>query len=184
MIRLIKPVALWIWVGVLVLVVAVGVLVGVARLALPALSQYRGELAALAAEQLGHPVRIGALHASWRGLGPELVLEDVAVLDPGSLQPLLRLAQARVGLGLLDSLRSGRLSPSRVTLIGARLLVKRRSDGAVVISGLENLKHARAEGAVRLPSRIWLRQGEVWWENQAIGGHPMRFDDVEARFCR
>jgi len=182
MIRLLKPLAARLWLAFLVSIVIAGVLIGAARLLLPRVSEYRGELEAMVSEQLGRPVHIGGLGASWHGLGPRLVLQDVTLADPRSGETALALARVELGLAWRESLRAWALRPGRVTLVGAALLVKRRSDGSIAIEGLEDLGHKGTEGkarGVRLPALVGLRDSVIEWQNLAIGGRPMRFDQVD-----
>jgi uncharacterized protein (TIGR02099 family) len=183
MIRLLKPLAAKLWLAFMLLIIICGIVVGSARVLLPKVSEYRAELEQLASEQLSRKVHIGALGASWHGLGPRLVLEDVTLEDPRTGEPALELARVELGLAWRDSLEARALRPGRVTLVGAELLVKRRSDGSIAIAGLEDLERdsagAGAPRALRLPARLSLRDSVIEWENQAIGGRPMRFDQVE-----
>ncbi|MGD8308952.1 MAG: DUF3971 domain-containing protein, partial [Chromatiales bacterium] len=183
MIRLLKPLAAKLWLAVILLVVVAGILVGAARVLLPAVAEYRAEVAAWAAERLGQPVRIGALGASWRGLGPQLVLSDVALINAATGESALNLSEVRLDLDLIGMLATGRLQANRLTVAGARLLVKRRSDGSIAVGGLEDLRRTSgdASGLFLLPQELRLVDSEVYWQNLAIGGRPMRFRDVSVR---
>ena len=182
MIRLTKRLVVKLWQGLLLAVILIGILSGVARLLAPVVAGYRGEVAQWAQETLGQPVRIGDMAARWRGFGPRLVLHDVALLDARTRRPNLQFSEVRIDLNLIDVLRSGNPVPQRVTVVGAELLVKRRSDGSIVVQGLEDLQ-AQGDGGgasplYLLPWRLAFRDSTVFWENQAIGAEPVRFENV------
>jgi uncharacterized protein (TIGR02099 family) len=165
-----------------VVLLAIGVTLG--RMLTPLLADYRLEAEQWAAEVLGTPVQIGKLRASWHGLHPSLVLKDAAILDAQGGRPSLRFSEVHIDVRLLDLLRGEPLMPHQVTFVGTSLQVKRRSDGAVVIVGLEGAAagHGDGGGLFLLPPRLSVRDSEVYWENQAIGAAPVRLHDVEVQF--
>lgn len=166
----------------LVVLVAIGVSLG--RILTPMLSEYRAEAEQWSAEVLGAPVQIGGIRASWRGLHPRLVLKDVAILDAENGHPSLRFSQVYIDVRLLDLLQGEAPMPHQVTFVGTSLQVKRRSDGSVVIAGLEGAAAGNGDGGglFLLPPRLSVRDSEVYWENQAIGARPVRFHDVQVQF--
>ncbi len=181
MIRLLRSFAAKVWLALILLTILGGIVILVVRLLLPMVDQYRPDAEKMASEMLGQPVEISRLSARWRGFGPELVLEDVRLLDPESHQPSFRLDAIHVAISLFDTLRTKSIKPREITFDGASLLIKRRSDGSVVISGLEGVGGGgRAGGELFfLPFRIALKNSELYWENQAIGAAPLRFVDVD-----
>ena len=181
MIRIFKTLAAHTWLVALFLVIIGGILITLARLATPVISEYRSELAQWAAETLRHPVSIGKITARWSGLGPQLVLNEVTLKDPESEKPMLDIAQIRIGINLADSLSSWTISPRRITVVGAKLLIRRRVDGSITVSGLEALRGGEADttGAFHLPGRVSLRQCEIYWKNETIVGPPIHFSHVE-----
>lgn len=180
MIRILRSFAAKVWLALILLIILSAVAIGVIRLLLPIAEGYRVEAQEMASELLGQPVRIAGLSARWRGFGPELVLKDVQLMDHEGDRSLLNLTEVHVGIGLIDTLRSGSISPREIAFYGARLLIKHRSDGAVLVTGLEGLsQNGEAGGALLfLPFRLALRESELYWENQAIGAEPIRFTDV------
>jgi uncharacterized protein YhdP len=182
MIRLLRSFAAKVWLSLVLLIILGGIVTAAARLLLPMVDQYRPEAERIASETLGQPVEISKLSARWRGFGPELVLEDVRLMDPATGKPSFRLDAIHVGISIFDTLRSKTIQPREITFNGASLFIKRRSDGSIVISGLEGVGAGADPGEGKLfflPYRIALKQSELYWENQAIGAEPLRFVDVE-----
>lgn len=165
-----------------IVLVAIGI--SLARMLAPMVSEYRLEAEQWAHEAIGAPVQIGELKASWHGFNPRLVLKDAAILDARSGRPTIRFAEIHLGVSLLDILRGETPMPRQVTFVGTSIKVKLRSDGSVVVAGLEGATQGKGDGGglFLLPPSLTLRDSEVFWENQFIGAAPLRFTDVEVDF--
>jgi uncharacterized protein (TIGR02099 family) len=182
MIRLLRSFAAKVWLALILLTILGGIAILVVRLLLPMVDQYRPDAEKMASEMLGRQVEISKLSARWRGFGPELVLEDMRLINPETGQPSFQLEAIHVGISLFDALRSEEIKPREITFYGASLLIKRRSDGSVVVSGLEGVGESGDGDSGELfflPYHIALKESELYWENQAIGAAPLRFVDVE-----
>jgi len=149
------------------------------RLLLLGIDSYKADLSTRVSELVGAPVTIGRIRANMRGYNPELVLKDIEILSaiPGK-KPVIQLKEIRMGINLLDMLVSrDRLSSAWVTLVGAKLSVKRREDGSFAIVGLK----ANDE------QPLWLLQGrkyevlqsEVTWHDEKRNSRPLKFEAVD-----
>ena len=141
------------------------------RLLLLGIDSYKADLSTRISELVGAPVTIGRIRANMRGYNPELILKDIEILssDPklkhGNEPPPIQLKEIRLGINLLDMLIDrDRLASAWVTLVGAKLTVKRKQDGSINIVGLK----ANDE------QPLWLLQGrkyevlqsEVSWQDE------------------
>ncbi|MEJ2564410.1 MAG: YhdP family protein [Gammaproteobacteria bacterium] len=149
------------WLSLATLIIVIGLLLSAARLLLPELGQYHDEAAAWVGDVLGQPVKIGALAAGWRGLGPSLELRDVAVLDAAGKQVVLQCASASLDINLWESLRQWQFEPGQLTVRGLRLAVVRHADGGIHVMGL---KQAAAQSALNVSGANALEQ---WLQHQA-----------------
>jgi uncharacterized protein (TIGR02099 family) len=181
MIRVLKSFASKVWLASILLIILGGVFMGGARLLLPIATEYREEVQQLASKELGQQVKIETLNTSWRGYGPELVLGNVDLIDPETGLASLRVNEIHIGIGILDSLRNMAITVREISFYRSQLLIKRRSDGAVVLAGLEGMEGGSGDSSAifLLPFRIGLKQSEIFWENQSIGAAPVRLTDVE-----
>lgn len=146
MIHLIKYAALKIWATTLVLVIAFGMVVAAARLLLPLLADYRGEIERLLSAETGLNLRIGGVAARLDGFAPELVLTDLAVGDPDKKAARLQVAEVEFDFDILKSLITGRISLEGGTIAGARLALTRHADGSLTLTGLQGIEETGVSG--------------------------------------
>lgn len=152
------------------------------RLLLSGIEHYKTDLAAHISELVGTPVTIGRLGAKMRGFNPQLVLKDIAIsAKEASAEneiPAIRFNEIRLGIHFLDMLVSrDLLSSSWVTLVGAKLSIKRQQDGNIVIVGLKS-----SDGQPQ-----WLLQGgkyqvlqsEITWQDEISHSKPMLFNGMD-----
>ncbi|MDO9424313.1 MAG: YhdP family protein [Methylobacter sp.] len=161
------------------------------RLLLSGIEHYTSDLAAHIGEVVGTPVTIGRLGANMRGFNPQLVLKDIAISPrlvparhPSSValadneKPAIEFTEIRLGINLLELLtRRDLLSSSWVTLVGAKLSIKRQQDGSIAIVGLK-----ASDGQPQ-----WLLQGgkyevlqsEISWQDEISQTKPLLFSGVD-----
>ncbi|MET0024797.1 MAG: YhdP family protein [Sedimenticola sp.] len=181
MIRLFKYTTAKLWLLLLLLIILAGIMVAVGRFVAPLAELYRTDVEQWASRALGQPVEMGFLEGHWRGLGPELTLHNVALLNPDTGKTTLKLDEIKLRVSLLESVKNRSVTLRKITLVNPRLLIKRRSDGTIIIEGLHDLgdQQGAAGGALLLPANLALKNGVIDWENQAIGAPPLRFSDVD-----
>ncbi|MSP27752.1 MAG: TIGR02099 family protein [Methylococcales bacterium] len=156
---------------------AVGLLA--VRLLLAGLDHYKLELAAEISKQVEAPVTIGHLKTHFHHVSPQLVLDDIAIATPtnNTESPPIQLQEMRIGISLIDLVMSRDvLASTRITLVGAKLTVKKQADGSIAIVGLK-----AGSG-----QPLWLLQGRKYqvlnstltWQDEQKKGKPLVFDDV------
>lgn len=162
----------------IILIILTGILIIAGRLLAPLAAGYRADVAQWASDLLGQPVEIGRLKGTWRGLGPELVLYDLQLLNRKTNKATLYLEEVRISIGLVDSLR--RFSPvvRKVSFISPRLRVTRQLNGAITIGNLDQLEQSDGSSAFLLPTHLSLIGGEVIWDDLTAKAPPLRLTDV------
>ncbi|MCE1239025.1 MAG: TIGR02099 family protein [Azonexaceae bacterium] len=148
-------------------------------LVLPGVADYRGDIERLSSEALGQPIAIGRLAADWHGLNPELVLDEVSVLDREA-NPALTLAQVRV---VLSWHSLWRLRPifSLLAIEQPVLQIRRGEDGRISVAGIEpsgNDDPAALEWLLE-QKRIRIRDATVVWEDALRGAPPLILEDLQ-----
>jgi uncharacterized protein (TIGR02099 family) len=110
-----------------VVVILLAVLVGLARLALVQVPEYRGQIETWAGEALGWPVAIGAMDARLGLRGPELRFTNARVLTRDRQGTLVVAATGHMQFDSLALLR-GQLRPGAVSLAGVSLRIERNEE--------------------------------------------------------
>lgn len=137
----------WRWVAgaLAVVIVLMAAIVAAFRVAAPMVPEYRERVEHAAGEAIGVPVRIERMDARWRGLGPELVLDEVRLLSGDAAVPLIRVGRLRLGFSL-TRLATGHLEPSRVIFEDAQVGLTPGERGRGSLGGLAS---AADEAAAR-----------------------------------
>ena len=115
-------------------VIALAVLTLGARLALPFVERWKGEIETGLGDYLGRPVAIEALSLRWRGTGPELRARGVSVAQDARRR--VSVDEALIDLDLASSVL--RRSPvfDELTLVGAELVLE-RGDGRWSVQAMD-----------------------------------------------
>lgn len=151
------------------------------RVLLSVIDGYKNELAAEISKQVSAPVTIGHLKTHIHGFKPQLALEDIAILPATAGDkkntPAIQLKQMRLGINLIDLvLNRDVLSSASVTLVGAKITVKKQLDGSIAIVGL---KAGSGQPLWLLQGRQYqVLQSTVIWQDEQKHGKSLVFDDV------
>lgn len=158
--------------------IAGAILLTGARYFLSGIEVYKADLQASLSEVLEAPVEIGKMRVNIYGYTPKLVLSDINVLQIDSSTPVIQLREIRLGVDLFSFLINwDLLSAARITLVGAKLSVKRKADGSISVVGLK----ASDE------QPVWLLEGghfemlksEVVWQDEKRSAARHEFNDVD-----
>ncbi len=105
---MLKRLCVFLWFLSAAAIVAIAVAVSSARLLLPEMPEYKSDLETLAAQRLQHPVAIGSLSASWRGVSPALSLHNLRIEDGRFENGALEIGEVQVVVDIWRSLRDWR----------------------------------------------------------------------------
>ena len=148
------------------------------RLLISGIATYRHELADNISAKLGTPVTIGSLGAKMRGFTPELIAKNLTIASVDEHpNPAIALKEIHLGLDLLDLLMTGdTISSTRISLVGAKLSVRRKDDGSISIIGLK----ASDEQPTWLfqGRKFEVLQSEVTWQDSMHRLVPLTLDNV------
>lgn len=117
-------------------VVLLAVLLSVARVLLPHVDRYRGEVEHHLGAALGQEVQIGRLAAEWRGLGPRLVMHDLRIGSAVGAGDASRFERAEVEFDVLRSLMRRTVYLRHLLVAGLHLTAQRTPDGTIEVAGL------------------------------------------------
>ena len=154
---------------------------GLRYLVLPNIERYKPDVEQMASKALARQVSIATIHASWRGLNPHLVLNNVVVHNRGG-QPALSLPQVSATLSwksfLVADLRLDTLQIDRPDLE-----VERTADGRLYVGGVlvEQKPGDDRKGLDWLLSQrqIVVRNGWVRWRDAQRGAPELKLEKVD-----
>ncbi|HKK13827.1 MAG TPA: hypothetical protein VKA14_04125, partial [Gammaproteobacteria bacterium] len=169
------------WYTVASLVVAVAVLVSLARVFFPVLGGYRADLEHWVSRQLGEPVTIAALDATWRGVHPVLKLKGIRLLDRDTGRVLVRAHELRIAVDLWRSVQDATVYPAGISLVGARLGFVHLPGGRITLDGLQHHPIRKVPLALILAqNRVTLVDSTVGWRDLSRpGSAPLVFRQVK-----
>lgn len=158
--------------------IVLAVLVGLVRLALVQVPEYRDQIEAWAGEALGWPVEIGAMDARLGLRGPELRLSDARILTHDREGTLIVAATGSMQFDSLSLLR-GELRPGAVSLAGVSLRVERTLEGRWRLLGeagpaLGDRERGSDEEAPDLPFLADLPTGQLRLEDVRVEYEDLR----------
>lgn len=166
--------------------VLVAILFGIARLLTPYVSDYKTDISEVVSEYIGQAVKVHGLKAEWHGLGPALVLEEVALLDKKGEKPVLEFSEARLEFNVITSLIFFRPDLSNITLVGANLVLVRDKDRHISIAGFEGKKGDTGDldavtEWISSQGEIRLEKSNVRWRDEINKGREMNFTSINVR---
>ncbi|MEZ5502672.1 MAG: DUF3971 domain-containing protein [Halioglobus sp.] len=125
------------WGAIVLLLVLLAVYVSVGRLLVANVSGFRtGILQELNARA---PFTVDAREVSgeWQSFSPVIVLTGLRLRIPGSSSPPLELSEGRIGIDVLNSLRTWSLQMNRIVLDGLSLRGELSAEGELRLTGLD-----------------------------------------------
>jgi uncharacterized protein (TIGR02099 family) len=154
-----------------VVVVLLAIAVGLVRIALVQVPEYREQIESWAGDALGWPVEIGAMDARLGWGGPELQFTNARILARDHEQTLV---VASTGSMQFDnwSLLRGQLRPGAVSLAGVSLRIERNADGRWRLLGEDG--PALGEGAGDVPRLEGLPAGNLRLEDVTVEFEDLR----------
>jgi len=157
----------------------VGLVLALRYVVLPKVGDYQAEIEQAATRAVGQPVKIGKIEARWRGLNPDLVLDDVTVSD--------HLGQPAFSLTRVESVLSWqslwRLQPtlSLLSFEGPVLHVRRESNGRITVAGMAtegDSDPAFAEWVLQ-QKHIRVRDATIVWDDRLRQAPPLILEDLQ-----
>jgi len=164
------------WLGLTLLVVlALGL--AVTRLLLYKADAYLSFIEQQVSQYVDAPVRITKVRARMQGLNPELLLKGVRILDSHQRQSELAFDEIRLGLDMIRLLTHGELVPGWVSVVGAKLTIRRHKAGGLSIIGLKSTDDP--------PNWLFdegyfeLLESNIEWQDLKREGQKLHFSDVD-----
>lgn len=158
-----------------------GTVLALRYVVLPNIDRYKPNVEQMASKALSRPVTIATIHASWHGLNPHLVLNEVVVHNRSG-QAALRLPQVSATLSW-KSLMVADLRLNYLQVDRPDVEVERSAEGIVYVGGVEIEKGGAADGRglewLLSQREIVVRNGWVRWRDGQRGAPELRLEKVD-----
>ena len=146
---------------------------------LPQIGDYKAEIEQAASRVVGQEVSIGQIAARWQGLNPDLILDDVRLLDADG-EPSFTLARVE-GVLSWHSLWRGQPVLALLAFDGPVLQVRRDGEGQITVAGM--LASADDDSGfvdwALAQKRIRIRDATIVWDDQLRDAPPLLLEDVQ-----
>ena len=157
-------------------IVGLALALSTARLLLPGMGEYRGQVVDLVERTIHRQVEIGTLDAAWYRFSPVLRLQQVVIHDKAFPHGRLELGEIQVGLDIIDSLWQRKWLTSGIRIIGVKLALQ------------TDLSATRAD-AMKMDALYWLmsqksvslEQVELGWKDPGLLDQAVQFTDLSAQ---
>ena len=162
--------------------VTLAVLLSVARVLLPGMSEYKSDLENMAADKIGRQVEIESLDAGWDGLSPVLALKQVQIAGQDVNGDPVTVKKVHLALDLWESLLARRWIMRSIDLVGLDVTLYRLVDGQWSLHESATLNHKAPDLDLFFQQhRLGVRDAQITWIDQMQGGLRRVFHDVEAQ---
>jgi uncharacterized protein (TIGR02099 family) len=183
--RLFKHGSLWVYRLSTLAVLAAGLLFALVVLllrywVLPHINDYRGYIVAGLVQATHQRIAIGRIEGEWDGYRPRLILRDLSLLDERG-QERLKLEEVDSTLAWL-SLFAGELRFYSIEVEHLSLEVRMDANGGLVVAGIPVGASSGENGLgdwLLEQNRIVLRDSELTWIDERLGGTPLELEEVE-----
>lgn len=150
---------------------------------LPQVEQYKPEVELYLSKEIGRPVKIATLQASWQGLNPLFSLRNLSVQDQdGKPSFVLPELNARISWWsfLVFDIRF-----AQIELVNARLNIRRDTNGKIEIGGIP-LTNAHQNGDqdqlatwILSQHEIHIRDAALVWDDQLLNNPPLELNSLQ-----
>ena len=127
----------YLWMFFATVTILLAIMVTIIKTILPQIKDYRQDLELQLSEQIGLPVLIGAIDADWKPLGPEIVINEVLVIDPNKNLGVISVRVARVKINAWRSLINMSPYATLIELDSAVVNLSRSPKGVIHLTGLD-----------------------------------------------
>ncbi len=123
------------WVGIVILIVMLAIYVSAGRMLTANVSGFRSEILQELNARVPFVVEARQVSGEWQSFTPVIVLTGLRLSIPGSSNPPLELSEGRIGLDVLNSLRTQSLQVTRLELNDLSLRGELSREGGLRLTG-------------------------------------------------
>lgn len=149
--------------AIVAILVLVAILLGIARSLLPYVDRYHSNFETWAGHAIAHPVSIGKVAASWRGLYPQFSFDHIIIYDSARKIQLLKIKHFQISLNLFASLINKQITPAEFHVSGTYLSIHQLENNDFAINGIRMHFAPQQLGSSNIQNFLeqMLEQGQV-----------------------
>lgn len=148
------------------------------RFALAELNFFKTEIETQLSQELGGKISIERINGVLNGFKPELALYNIRVHSGQKDETALQLKEIRLGLNLLNVLQQPIIEAIQISLISAKLSVKRLKSGNITIQGLPNSGDEQQPTWLMQGSQYKLIDSDINWHDEKRNAQPVQLKHV------
>jgi len=118
-----------------VCIIFAALLVSVTRVATPLLNDHLTDFEQFAGHLLNRSITINQVAIQWHLRGPEFIFQQVKVLDPKTLKPVLQIPYVKINLAILESLLKRQPVLDRLKISGVVFTLRQQPSGSIQVEG-------------------------------------------------
>ncbi len=128
------------WLGYCIasIIILAAAAVSTTQLLSPYLNEHRADFSKWASDLLNMPISINQVNISWRRGEPEIVLQQVAILNKQTQKPTFEIQTIKINIKILQSLLQRKLLPEDIRIYGVHMTVHQKKSGQLNVVGLDN----------------------------------------------
>ena len=175
------------WYSTVTVIIVTAVILVLARIALPRVESYHSQVELKISEYIGQPVKISSLDARLIGISPSLIFKNVRLLDKPGEQTIARFTEAHISLDIIASLRRQKFTFGKLTVLGVRLQLERRTDGSFLLQGVvlpvkktkqKNLRESQLVTWLLSQKNLAIGDSRLEWHDNLANSPELIFEDV------
>ena len=136
MIRFYKKIIKWMGYLLAVIIILMALTISITRMLTPYFNHHLPDFEAYANKTLQTPVTIEHVYLSWSIYQPELVFEQVVVLDPATKKPSISIRRIKLDFSIFRSLFAWQPMLDSLKISGVQFTVREEAQGGFNIGGL------------------------------------------------
>jgi uncharacterized protein YhdP len=138
------------WTVIVILIVLLAMYISAGRLLMANLNAYRLDILQELNVRVPFSVEAQRVGGEWHSFSPVIVLSELRLTFPDSSEAPLELSEGRIGVDVLNSLRTGSLQVKHIALTDFALRGNLSSDGRLTLTGFGSSGGEMGESAERL----------------------------------
>ncbi|OGT30906.1 MAG: TIGR02099 family protein [Gammaproteobacteria bacterium RIFCSPHIGHO2_12_FULL_35_23] len=131
-----------------IVIMVCAIIFTVTRLLTPLFNSHRNAFEALTSKIAGVPVTFDKISFGWRGIEPEILLDNVKVYRANSTMQILAINKLYISVSIVDSILAWQFRPSILTVSGVELSIKYLPNGQFTVNDM-NLSQGSSNQADR-----------------------------------